>query len=176
MLRFKSRFVSLLVIFTFLFSTFVSTGALSPRLAFAWHAPKQGDQGHPSSWCWDWPYAPPFEPCVITGSPAHLNAGNYFYSHQDLFIPGRGLSLEITRYYNSQDQYEGPFGHGWHFVPFMKLVETTKGSDRYVILNRGDGVRLIFKENPDGSYTTLYTRRDVLVKNADGTYTLREYG
>ena len=45
--------------------------------------------------------------------PVNLATGNYFHTHQDLLIPGKGLSLNIIRSYNSMDTYSGPFGNGW---------------------------------------------------------------
>ena len=114
--------------------------------------------------------------CDIFGSPVHLVHGNYFYSNQDLFIPGRGLSLEVIRKYDSHDLYDGPFGHGWKFNYDTKLTEVTDEVDVWVIIRRADGVRLIFLKNPDGTYASPQGRQDALIRNADGTFAWHESG
>lgn len=176
MLRYKNPWIAWLTIFTFLFSLVAGTGILSSKPALAWHDPEHGDIGHDPST----PEPPdntsePEEKCPVR-SPVYLRTGSYSYSHQDLFIPGRGVSLDITRDYDSQDFYDGPFGYGWKFNLEVKLIETTDGSSEYVTIRRGDGVRLVFTRNPDGTYTPPLGRRDHLTKNADGTYIWCEYG
>lgn len=110
------------------------------------------------------------------GDPVNLAFGNLAYSEDDLLIPGLGFSLRILRFYNSQDRYNGPFGYGWHCVPLMNLVEVVKGSaEKLVIVKRGDGVRLEFTDNGDGSYTPTLGWHYQLAKLPD-RYTLRERG
>mgnify|MGYP005832630037 CR=1 FL=1 len=110
------------------------------------------------------------------GDPVNLAFGNLAFGEQDLLIPGLGFYLQILRFYNSQDRFNGPFGYGWHFVPFMNLVEVAKGSgERQVIVKRGDGVRLIFNDNGGGTYSATQGWYYFLEKKTDG-YTLREKG
>jgi len=164
--------ISWIVIVTFFISLITSTGALYPRTASAYDAPPK-DQGHTGP---NPPPPPPQEPppetCPIHGSPVHLKAGNYFYSNQDLFIPGRGFSLQIVRDYDSQNEHEGPFGYGWSFQLLMELIKVTEGDEDYAIVRRGDGIRLKFKDNGDGTFTPPAGRYDTLVQNADGSYDL----
>ena len=169
--------MSWIVIVTFFVSLFAGTGALYPKAASAYDAPPK-DQGHtgpdpdPPP-----PKTPPEDPCQTTGqnspgSPVHLKAGNYFYSNQDLLISGRGFSLQIVRDYDSQNEHEGPFGYGWSFQLLMELIRVTEGDEDYAIVRRGDGVRLKFKDNGDGTFTPPAGRYDTLVQNADGSYDL----
>ncbi len=177
MLRYKNPYIAWIVIFTFLFSLFAGTGIFNPRPAIAYHDPQHGDIGHdPSKPEPAKRTTPCNEVCRFHSSPVFLRTGDYFYFHQDLFIPGRGFPLQVIRQYDSQDFYDGPFGYGWKFNLEVKLVETTDESGEYVTLRRGDGVRLIFKRNPDGTYSPPLGRQDHLTKNADGSYLWCEYG
>lgn len=54
--------------------------------------------------------------------PVNLAIGNYTYQHTDLSIPGRGFSLSFIHSYNSQDDYDGPLGHGWTHNYNMNLI------------------------------------------------------
>jgi YD repeat-containing protein len=164
--------ISWIVIFTFFTSLITSTGALYPRAASAYDAPPK-DQGHRGPNPDDpTPPTPPGDPCQGTSSPVHIKAGDYFYSNQDLFIPGLGFSLQIVRDYDSQNEHEGPFGYGWSFQLLMELIRVTEGDEDYAIVRRGDGVRLKFKDNGDGTFTPPAGRYDTLVQNADGSYDL----
>ena len=164
--------ISWIVIVTFFVSLFAGTGALYPKAASAYDAPPK-DQGHTGPNTDDPPpTTPPEDPCQATGSPVHLKAGNYFYSNQDFFIPGIGFSLQIVRDYDSQNEHEGPFGYGWSFQLLMELIRVTEGDEDYAIVRRGDGVRLKFKDNGDGTFTPPAGRYDTLVQNADGSYDL----
>jgi len=110
------------------------------------------------------------------GDPVNLAFGNLAYGERDLLIPGMGFFLQVLRFYNSQDRYNGPFGYGWHFIPFMNLVEVMKGTgEKEIIVKRGDGVRLIFKDNGDGTYSATSGWYYFLEKKIDG-YALREKG
>lgn len=172
MIHYKKS-VSWVVIFAFFISLLTSTGTLYPKPAFAYDAPPK-DQGHTGP---NPPPPPPKEPppeqCPLTGSPAHLRTGNYFYSHQDLLVPsGCNISLEITRQYHSQNAYEGPFGYGWSFDLLMELITEKEGDKEYVTIRKGDGVRLKFEKNEDSTFTPPAGRHDTLVQNGDGTYDL----
>ena len=80
----------------------------------------------------------------VTPGGVNLSNGNFALSHQDLVIPGRGLSLEITRTYNSQPAFELT---DWTHEP------DRGGSTWYVDQNllRGEGDRILTKrvfQNP----------------------------
>ena len=100
--------------------------------------------------------------------PINMGTGNYIYQHQDLFISGRGLPLTITRFYNSKDSYNGPFGHGWTFNYNINLAVAGSGD---VVVMSEDGHRDAYTLNPDGTYSPPLGVFDTLVKNSDDTYT-----
>jgi hypothetical protein len=68
--------------------------------------------------------------------PVFLSSGEYNYSHQDLFIPGRGLSVDITRTYLSQKPYNNRFGYGWFFSFNIQLKRLANNN---VVILAGDG-------------------------------------
>jgi RHS repeat-associated protein len=105
-----------------------------------------------------------------SNEPINLATGNYFYHHQDLSIPGRGLPLTIARNYNSLDSYSGPFGTGWTFNYNMNL--TVIAGNGNILVKREDGRRDLYILNPDGTYSPPPSVYDTLTKNADGSYTL----
>jgi YD repeat-containing protein len=117
------------------------------------------------------------------GDPVSLAFGNLAYGDLDFYIPGLGLNLQIYRFYNSQERYVGPFGNHWHFIPFMNLVRvrreigdgTTTRIERQVIIKRGDGVRLVFVQNDDDTYTPPAGWYYTLEKTADG-FAFKEKG
>src|SRR5262249_14343628 len=45
--------------------------------------------------------------------PVNTATGNYNLATTDLRIPGRGIDIELSRAYNSQDNTLGPLGIGW---------------------------------------------------------------
>jgi YD repeat-containing protein len=110
------------------------------------------------------------------GDPVNIEIGNFTYSEEDFFIPGLGFTLKVVRYYNSQDRYNGPMGFGWHFVPFMKLIEVVKGAEKNMVLKRGDGIRVQFKDNGDGTYETPSTGWFYQLTQTQGGFTLKEKG
>lgn len=110
-------------------------------------------------------------PCK-SGSPVELSTGNLVYVAQDSSIRALGADFDVTRTYNSRDMSSGPFGHGWTFTFDQRLVETTDGSQLYIICKQGSGKRERFVRNVDGSYTSPGYSSTVLRKLTDGSYTL----
>ncbi|MCQ1537039.1 hypothetical protein FTO70_15445 [Methanosarcina sp. KYL-1] len=101
--------------------------------------------------------------------PINMGTGSYFYNHQDIYIPGQGLPLAITRSYNSMDDYNGPLGHGWTFNYNMNLIVSATGD---VTVMRESGRRDRYTLNTDGTYSAPLGVFDTLTKNPDGTYIL----
>lgn len=53
--------------------------------------------------------------------PISLSNGAYNCSVTDLVLPGRGLSIDITRTYNSKCDYNSRFGNSWDMNYNMKV-------------------------------------------------------
>lgn len=45
--------------------------------------------------------------------PVDLFRGELILDRRDLFVPGRGLSVDVTFHYRSQSVENGQFGYGW---------------------------------------------------------------
>ena len=97
-----------------------------------------------------------------------ITDGSFAYDHRDIYIPGKGSALYIQRYYNSGDRIKGPFGYGWSFMPYAQVIETVKGTETYAIVRWGNGVRLDFLKDADGSYTTPAGFYFTLLRTASG--------
>jgi len=99
--------------------------------------------------------------------PIVASSGNYFHTHNDLLIPSLGVPLSITRYYNSQDLYDGPFGYGWNmdYTARLVLAKDDQGND-VATVHMGNGVRRQFTKSgadwvaPMGQDDTLYEPGD----------------
>jgi RHS repeat-associated protein len=112
------------------------------------------------------------EPCLF-GSPFEPASGNFRWEERDLLIPGPGVSLNLTRHYNSHDLRSGPFGRGWSFTFDRRLVLTTNGSASFAICQSPAGRRVRFTRNTDGSFSPPKNTYDSLQSHGDGTFTLR---
>ena len=91
------------------------------------------------------PKSPPCDCDNATGSPVFLASGRYFYTVTDLRIPGQGLSLEVTRTYNSMDRHNGLFGYGWLFSLDTRLVPVSDGTPGFAIVRMPDGSRVPYR-------------------------------
>lgn len=100
----------------------------------------------------------------------YITAGQYYLSMVDLEIPGRGFPYRFERKYKSQVNYDGPLGFGWDYNYNMRL--NASGSNMYVL--NGLARKDLYTYNVDGSYATPAGVYNVLKKNANGTFTLRE--
>jgi len=169
----------LVLILVFFLNIIIGIYALTPDYCLAFHAGEK-DQGHNGP-----KEEPPVEPekpdekcasSMTVGSEIFVGPGDYSYTEKDLFIAGRGISLEVIRTHDSQEMYEGPFGYGWKFNYDIRLIFTTSGEKEIVTLRRGDGVRLNFTQNDDGSYSAPLGRRDYLMQDNDGSYKWYENG
>ena len=103
----------------------------------------------------------PNDNTVGQGDDVNVTNGNMYLSFKDFSMRGRGLSTEIVRTYNSQSQYDGPFGYGWTFdySEYLK-IETDS-----VILRNKHGSLATFTLNSDGSYNSPPGEYSKLVKN-----------
>ncbi len=112
------------------------------------------------------------------GSPNFLYSGNYSTSATDLSVPTRGLSLTLTRNYDSVRLVDGPFGISWtssltgslYEAVYLYAAPSTYYKEVTIVMPNGRPYR--FRENADGSYTPTPASHYTLVKNADGTFDL----
>jgi YD repeat-containing protein len=151
--------------------TFVSAGIWvmwQADSAWSYDAPPK-DQGHsgPNNDGPDDPDDDDDDP-PDDGDPVLITNGSFAYDHLDIYIPGKGSALFIHRYYNSKDRIRGPLGYGWSFMPFAQVIETVKGTDEWTIVRWGNGLRLDFLKNNDGSYQTPVGYYYTLLKTASG--------
>jgi RHS repeat-associated protein len=114
---------------------------------------------------------------AVGEDPINLTNGNLFSPHKDISIPGRGLSLEFIRTYNSRKPntlLSGPLGYGWNYNYAMSI---TKNTDDSVTLMDEEGRLLTFSPLSPTSYQSPPGNHDRLTKEPDGTYILlRKHG
>lgn len=99
-----------------------------------------------------------------TGSPIFVKSGDYRTKADDAVIPARGIPIQITRFYNSIEDYDGAFSYGWNFNYTIQLMRTatTNGGEQAVV-RWANGVRKDFVltngvyRAPAGCYDTLTT-------------------
>ncbi|MDH2387249.1 DNRLRE domain-containing protein [Streptomyces sp. HNM0663] len=78
-------------------------------------------------------------------------AGNYATAATDAAIPTVGPELSVTRTYNSLDpRRDNAFGLGWTSAYDQRLDASAGG--KTLLITLGDGSRMRFGRNPDGSY------------------------
>ena len=107
---------------------------------------------------------------LCVADPVNIISGNFYSTESDLIIPDIGISLEVTRHYNSTDKRTGLLGTGWRFSYEASLTEDTGAGTVIVIYPDGHTVRFV---NHEGEYIAPETVFDVLSKNADNSYTLK---
>ena len=117
------------------------------------------------------------------GDPVYLHDGDFVYTHQDLFVPGRGLNLELVRTYKTMSHINGPLGLGWDFnynkrVVFLSNndVEYLNGSNTPAHFTYSAGSYIVpanlfltFTVNTDGTSIITDTHGNQEFYNADGT-------
>ncbi|MBI4707278.1 MAG: RHS repeat protein, partial [Candidatus Omnitrophica bacterium] len=108
--------------------------------------------------------------------PVNVATGNFAYEHTDILIPGRGMPFEFKRFYNNQDDYDGPFGIGWNHNYNIFLIEAGDSEKSYVIRRNPDGNKDIFTKNQDGAYTSPAGVFDTLVKTPQGYLITTRHG
>ncbi len=110
-------------------------------------------------------------PTVLVAEPVNSATGNYFSSHVDLAVRGRGLSFQFARYYNSLDSYSGPLGPSWNHT--YNILLATNSANGEVTIRQADGSTVLFAPSGGGNYTAATIGlSDTLRQNADGTFTL----
>jgi RHS repeat-associated protein len=104
-----------------------------------------------------------------TSHPVDTATGNFWHTFDDLSIPGRGIPLDLSRTYNS-DQASVPsaFGNGWSFTYGMSLALSASGD---ATVTQEDGSQVMFTANGSGGFTAPSRVQATLVANTGGSYT-----
>jgi RHS repeat-associated protein len=115
----------------------------------------------------------PGHPHSTCGKPVSCATGNESESQTDLSVGGRGVGLDLTRYYNSQAGAEGAkgaFGYGWtsSFSDHLVVNKTTKVTTLY----QANGSTVPFIEGMGGSFTAPVWTQDTLSGTSEAGYTL----
>lgn len=117
---------------------------------------------------------PPQDKTTAVAEPINVATGNMFTSSTDILIPSKEIPLELSRTYNSQDDFNGSSGYGWRSNFDITLSEQP---DHSVIEVDEKGVYTIYAKNPDGTYTPSAGKYSTLTKNPDGGFIiLRKHG
>jgi RHS repeat-associated protein len=107
------------------------------------------------------------------GKPVSCATGNESESQTDFQIGGRGVGLDLTRYYNSQAAAAGEhgvFGYGWtsSFSDHLVVNKTSK----VTTLHQADGSTVPFTEGTGGAFTAPVWTQDILSGTEAAGYTL----
>ncbi len=112
-------------------------------------------------------------PHPTCGDPVSCATGNFSEAQTDLSVGGRGVGLDLTRYYNSQAGAEGAksaFGYGWT-SSFSDHLVVEKVSKKATLV-QGNGSTVVFLEGEGGSFTAPAWTQDTLSGTAEAGYTL----
>ena len=112
-----------------------------------------------------------------TTSPCYVDSGIYVNDAIDLNIPTNGFPLLVARHYDSSLTVDGPLGIGWtsSLTPHLYYATYLYSANAYqyeVNVIMPDGARYRFTANGDGTFAPPTGRRDALVRNANGTFTM----
>ncbi len=115
----------------------------------------------------------PGHPHPTCGKPVSCATGNESETQTDLTVGGRGVGLDLTRYYNSQAAAAGEhgvFGYGWT-SSFSDHLVVEKASKKATLV-QADGSTVVFAEGGGGSFTAPAWTQDTLSGTSEAGYTL----
>lgn len=111
--------------------------------------------------------------CEFDFEPINLNTGNFYMDQTDVSMNEFGGAFTISRSYNSLSaDRNSMFGRGWSFSFDQGIYLAKEGR---LVYSRGDGSRLYFTPNADGTYSApagyVYTLKKATytAKAEDGT-------
>jgi len=108
------------------------------------------------------------------GDGVDCATGNFSQSQTDVAIGGRGVGLDLTRYYNSQAaataKEHGIFGYGWT-SSFSDHLVVEKASKQATLV-QAEGSTVAFTEGSGESFTAPAWSQDTLSGSAEAGYTL----
>jgi RHS repeat-associated protein len=112
---------------------------------------------------------------AFSADPVNTATGNYVFDRTDLAMPGRGIGLAFSRFYNSLDAGAAsgvPLGIGWthSYQVTLKVVP----ADQSVEVRWGDG-HTDYYNWTGSSYVPRYPGLfDTLTRAPDGTFTIQQ--
>ena len=115
----------------------------------------------------------PGHPHSTCGKPVSCATGNESESQADLSVGGRGVGLNLTRYYNSQAGAEGAksaFGYGWT-SSFSDRLVVNKAS-KVTTLYQANGSTVPFTEGTGEAFTAPAWTQGTLSGTSEAGYTL----
>ncbi len=114
----------------------------------------------------------PTHPDGGVAEPVDTATGNYYTSHVDLSVPGKGLSFSFVRYYNALSGSAGPIGAGWSHS--FNIILSQLGSG-VVNIQEADGHSESFTPIGAGTYAPSTPGVfDDLKENSNGSFTLTQ--
>ena len=104
------------------------------------------------------------------GAPVNCATGNFWHTFDDLFIPGRGPGLGLTRTYNAfRAGVDGPFGFGWDSNLTMRLdIDATTGT---ATITEEGGSQIVLNADGAGGFYVPPRLFVSLVQEIDDSYT-----
>ena len=109
---------------------------------------------------------------VEMADPVNTATGNFHQPFDDFAVPGRGPGLALSHSYNSlRAGADGPLGFGWTHSYAMKLVPNLPVGGATLV--QEGGAEVPFYSNGAGGYEAPVYAVATLVKNPDGSYTVR---
>lgn len=103
------------------------------------------------------------------GLQVNSYTGNLFYQRTDLVVPGRGLSVDLSFSYNSNDRRTNyGFGYGWSFIYNLSYKDSAGG----VLIYRSDGRKDYFAPNGGRDFISPKGIFDVLTRGQTFQLTL----
>jgi RHS repeat-associated protein len=115
-----------------------------------------------------------YRPAGTQSDPVSSATGSFVATETDAAVAAVGVPLVATRTYNSADTAVGWLGKGWSFGYQVTLTESGDGST--VVFRAGDGQRVSYGRQPDGSYLGAPGATADLHRNAEGSWQLTTRG
>ena len=101
--------------------------------------------------------------------PVDLFRGELILDRRDLFVPGRGLAVDLTFHYRSQSVERGQFGYGWTCNYSRRIRKLDDGD---AALLQGTNYLQVYDAQGGGVYASPPGIYSTLHGNVDGTFTL----
>lgn len=102
---------------------------------------------------------------AYTAQTVNPVTGNQFYWFRDFLIKGKGLNVDMPRYYNGQNRESGIFGYGWSTIYDMYLRLYANG---VVEVRYADGRKGYFTPDGLGGYVAEPGVFELLTTTSDG--------